>query len=200
MKKAVLFSLLFLLVQQYANAQITNTVWGLTTCKSSKQDVERVLRDKGYYYSEETKEDRTISISIDCKRNKCSFASEEWTDVSFYIYENTLYYITFWNFRCKNGYAVLDRLEDKLDKKYNDPTFVKEEKRESDYSKPKVKYWGDTYIIEKGIGYDGHPDYSYKERKTSNEISLSCSYNDVCLSFYNGSWLHHISKDGQSEL
>lgn len=203
MKKAILIALLLVLAQQCSNAQITNSVWGLTNGKSSKQDVERVLREKGYNFTEERNRDNTISLKIGSSYGKkvtISFAGEEWTNVYFEIYQNTLYDISFWNFSCKNGYTVLDRLEDKLDKKYNDPTFKKEQKEDRYSNKPTIYYRGDTYYICKEVDYEGYPSYRYGDRKTNNYINIGCTYNTVHLSFYNGSWLHRISQAEKEEL
>lgn len=115
--KKLLITLLFLHLCNLAYSQITNTIWGLTLGKSTKQQVQLVLMQKGYKFTKGTGDSYNVKTA-----ESFTFGSGSWNYANFEFVEDRLYKVHFQNNEVEspiNVKLMYDKLKLQLDHKYS---------------------------------------------------------------------------------
>lgn len=120
MKKIISITLM-LIIALTLNAQINTNIWGLAIGKSTKRQVISVLQKKGYKY-EITKKGTNVQEFSIFPRNGIDFAGSQWEYVLLSLYKNTLYGISFQNYKYTSAidiYKTFNLIKYRLDQKYS---------------------------------------------------------------------------------
>lgn len=172
--KRILLMIFALVCYVMANAEITNTIWGLTLGKSTQQDVEDVIKARDLTVEERLKTEIICTSPV-----AFSFGGELWNLVDFGFVNGKLSAVMF---LCEPEYLtvstqqVFEELEVSLNRKYSDYIMngdfnddVKFERRYTDY----VSCINLIYDLDSGcviLGYSDNKLLQMKKKQDASEL------------------------------